>query len=174
VRWALLMLCSCGRIGFDFGAAGNSIDAPRLLVDAPMLALDAGECPPSYMHVASSCYRASATTANEGWLPGEVACEGDAVGAHLVVIDDAAEYTTVQNTFGTQIRTWIGLSKLKSTTFLTVIDTDGFRDLTSSQTETSEDCAAIDTTAHMGTHTCGDLNRYICEYDGIAAVPAAY
>ena len=78
------------------------------------------------------------------------------------------------STYGVAVRAWIGLSRRASAAFLTVINTAGYRDLTSSQTETTEDCAAIDTTAHMGTHSCTDLDRYLCEYDGVAAVASSY
>jgi hypothetical protein len=173
MRWVLLVLCGCGRLGFDASHSDDAgADAPHASVDAPLLALDAGECPPSYMLVGASCYRAS--SANAGWLAAELACEADAVGAHLVVIDDVAEYAAVMSTYDTTLRTWIGLSRRASASYLTVINTAGYRDLTSSQTETSEDCAAIDTTAHMGTHSCADLDRYLCEYDGVPAVPSSY
>ncbi|MDB4956517.1 MAG: Low affinity immunoglobulin epsilon Fc receptor [Myxococcales bacterium] len=154
------------------GSNGSNVDAPRLLIDAPVFAFDAGQCPPSYSRVATSCYRVS--IANGGWLPGELACEADAVGAHLVVIDDAAEDTTIKTTYSMTIRTWIGLSKRQTSLYRTVIDTAGYRDLTSPQSESSEACAALDNNGQMGTHTCGDSNRFICEYDGKPAVPSSY
>jgi hypothetical protein len=56
----VLVLCGCGRLGFDL--SGDQTDAlPRpddaTSIDAPRLALDAGQCPSGYQHAGAGGYR---------------------------------------------------------------------------------------------------------------------
>ena len=174
MRWALLVLIAgCGRMSFDpVAAVGPTADAPKLLIDAPMLSLDAGECPATYMLLGTSCYRVGPET--KDWLAAELACEANAVGAHLVVFDGGSEQALIAATFGTAIRTWIGTSKRQVAAYRTVIDTPPFLDLGVPQTEPTEDCVSVDTDGHMYLHSCPDKNRFVCEFDGHPAVPAAF
>jgi hypothetical protein len=174
MRLAVLMLASaCGRIAFDprvaqGDAPAGTIDAPKLAVDAPLLDLDAGQCPGGYAPLAGSCYRIGPAA---GWLPDELSCEADAVGAHLVVVDNDSERQAVLGLISA--RTWIGTSK-RSGGYRTVTnDASPYLDL-GVQTEPSEDCLSMHTDGLMYLHTCGDMNAYVCEFDGSAAVPTAY
>jgi lectin-like protein len=174
VLWPLLvlLLCSCGRIDFDLtrtDATPQAGDAPQ--VDAPRLMLDAGQCPAGYQHVATSCYRVAGGVA--GWVTGEQLCEADAQGAHLVVVDDATERNTIMTSIGITAITWIGTSKRTTANYRTVTDMAAYLAL-GVQTEPSEDCLSLHSDGLMYLHTCGDSDRYLCEYDGIAAVPSAY
>ena len=83
-RLALVLVVAGCRFGFDTAsdklgpdAASSSridaIDAPHLATDAPILNLDAGQCPNGYSFSGSSCYRVVHTKA--GWLPDELTCE---------------------------------------------------------------------------------------------------
>jgi hypothetical protein len=169
MRSLLLLLSGCGRLGFDPLGFGSNIDAPHAVVDAPVFALDAGQCPPNYAFVAPSCYRK--TTALD-WLAAELECEADAAGAHLVVIDDDAEQQMVK-TLGLTNDTWIGCSK-RSKPWRTVVDTPAYVNLGPNQTELSEDCMSLDSEGVMYIRSCTDRDAAFCEYDGIPAVPAAY
>ena len=171
------MLCGCGRLGFDL--SGEQTDAlarpdDATSIDAPRLALDAGQCPSGYQHAGTSCYRFNATTAGAaGWVNGEHLCEADAEGAHLVVIDDQAERDTIIVTLKITRVTWIGTSKRTTMNYRTVTNMAAYLAL-GTQTEPSEDCLSIQTDGLMYLHTCGDLDQYLCEYDGVPAVPSAY
>ncbi len=168
----LVLACGCGRVGFDAKQSVTTSDGPRLVIDAPVLALDAGECPPNYQSVDGSCYRVGAP--NGSWLSDELACEADAVGAHLAAITTEPERAAVVAALGLLNDTWIGTSRRQIAAFRTVIDTAPYLDWGPGMGETSEDCISIDSDALMYMHSCTDLDRYFCEYDGIAAVPSTY
>jgi len=171
-RVVLLGFCACGRIAFEpSGATRDAVDAPRLLVDAPRFSFDAGQCPPGYSFVGTSCYRAAAMTATSDWLSDELACEANAVGAHLVVIVDNAELDTVRTLISTE-PTWIGTSK-RSGGYKAVTGVSPYLAL-GVQTEPSEDCLSLHFDSKMYLHTCGDKSAYVCEYDGVSADPSSY
>jgi len=164
----VVLVCGCGRWSFE-PVNASSADAPHLAVDAPVLTLDAGQCPTGYMSAIGSCYRVAAAN---GWLPGELACEADAVGAHLVVVSDDNERAMFGAQLGLGARTWIGTSK-RAGSYLTVTGLVPFLGL-GVQTEPSEDCLSIHGDNLMYLHTCSDSNPYVCEYDGVPAKPSAY
>jgi hypothetical protein len=170
----VLLLCGCGRIDFGLGRGPSDAMAPgdgATSIDAPRLMLDAGQCPAMYQRVATSCYRVAGSSA--GWVTGEQLCEADAQGAHLVVIDDVTERNAIMANLGIAVTTWIGTSKRATANYRTVTDMAPYLAL-GTQTEPSEDCLSIQSDGLMYLHTCGDMDRYICEYDGIPAVPSAY
>ena len=132
--------------------------------------LDAGQCPATYTLLAGSCYRVAAANA---WLTDELACEADAVGAHLVVIGGDSERAMLVPSLQLGARTWIGTSKRQNPSYLTVTGMTPYLDL-GVQTEPSEDCLSIHADGLMYLHSCTDANPYVCEYDGVPADPAAY
>lgn len=178
-RFALLALCcSCGRLAFDALEARDarpSTDA----VDAPRFQIDAGECPPGYMFAGTSCYRPVVNPGVEPvWLVAEQLCEADEVGAHLAVIDTAAEAQTVGSVVGSSIMDhWIGASGIvTSGVFLTVTNLPiPYAKWAAGEPDGSGDCLSLSTAdAALHDRPCFDVDDYVCEYDGIAAVPAAY
>lgn len=173
VAWATAC-AACGRFGFDpHGASDDAAhaDGPAgPMVDAPVLHLDAGQCPAGYQFITTSCFRKS--TAPASWTGGETLCEADAIGAHLAVIESDPERLEVAS-LGLANDMWIGTSKRQSP-YKTVIDTDGFLDWGPGMGETSEDCVGFGDDSLMYLHSCTDNDIYFCEYDGIPAVPSAF
>jgi hypothetical protein len=172
----------CGRMGFAPEAtdgAGVSdepadvFDAPRLVIDAPVLMLDAGECPPGYQVMGTSCYRFE--SANLLWLTAELACEADAVGAHLIVINDMAEASFVeQNTTGQQ---WLGSTDLKNEGVYVTVTGQPAVILQWSVTEpdgAGENCLTLDTSVELADDVCDTEHESVCEYDGVPAMPSTY
>ena len=168
---ALGVLGACGRLGFE--PSRSSSDASR--TDGDGLSLEAGACPPGYERFATSCYRISLKGAGGGgtWLDAEHACEADAVGAHLVVIGDEVERSGLVAGVDVVESTWIGTTKRQSPAYRTVVDTAAFLAL-GTQTEPSEACLSIQLDGLMYLHSCPDVRDYLCEFDGVAAVPGAY
>ena len=154
-----MVLVGCGRIGFD----------------PPLLSLDAGQCPPGYTRHGTRCYRI--TLAPAEWLAAELACEADAVGAHLVVIDQAAEADVVDDAFDRDV--WLGATDR-------VIEGD-YREVTGRSMRWNdwdtgepgggtEDCASIASIAapDLIDLPCTDTLAYVCEFDGEPVQPSTY
>lgn len=173
----VVLAAGCGRLHFDlWGDGSGAPDVPvdaQLAVDAPVLALDAGECPPTYTRMGSSCYRYSAVPAPQ-WLDGELACEADGVGAHLVTIDDAAEAAMLATAFNTN-DFWIGVTDL--------VEEGVYRNVTGELAPylnwrvgepSSSDCAQLDEIAEFHISPCDTSDEYVCEYDGRPAAAGAY
>lgn len=169
---ALVVLAGCGRLGFDsFAGGGGPADAAQPGGDAAIDSSAAG-CPSGYAPIVGvgGCYRLAAGGA--AWLTAEQQCEADAHGAHLVVIDKATERDAVASLVpGNAV--WIGTSRRTVATYRTVTNLAPYLAL-GTQTEPSEDCLSLQSDALMYLHTCTDLDRFVCEFDGIAAVPTAY
>ena len=171
----VVVLAGCGRIAFDpIGDGGGR-------VDAPVFALDAGECPPGYMFVGASCYRVVLDAGGGGapWHEAETLCEADAAGAHLVVIDDATEAATIDSFVPSNVSDhWIGVSDVVTQdTYLTVTNrtpTYLMWEATEPNGTSGEDCLLMDDARTLHDTDCDASDDYVCEYDGIAAVPAAY
>lgn len=176
----VLVVSACGRLGFDGRAPRDAAPTEpeiatdaQLTVDAPLLALDAGDCPPSYTRMGGSCYRFSVDQVPT-WLDGELACEADGVGAHLATIDNAEEAAMLAsesdfNDF------WIGMTDR--------IDEGVYRNVTGElapylvwvpDEPTSSDCGQLDEEALFHVSTCDTSDEYLCEYDGRPAAPGAY
>jgi hypothetical protein len=155
-----LAAAGCGRVWFD--------------------PLDGGECPTGYVAAGTSCYRPVLNTSPEPtWLEGELLCEADGVGAHLVVIDDAAEAGVVGLLVPeTVFDHAIGVTDLAAEgEFRTVTDLplaylawgDGEPD-----GGTAQNCVAFQNDLSIHDADCAGPDDIVCEYDGIPAVPAAY
>lgn len=179
----VLVLIGCGRFGFDRGPSRDdgavppseaeiAIDA-QLTADAPMLALDAGQCPATYMKLGTSCYRFSVTQVPT-WLDGELACEADGVGAHLVTIDDATE----GNLLATSIVIndyWAGMTdRITEGTYRNVTGEAAPYLVWVSGEPTSSDCSQFDDGGRFHVSSCDTSDEYLCEYDGRPAVAGAY
>jgi hypothetical protein len=183
MRWCVLvaaLLTACGRVWFDptrdsassFNDAEIAIDAV-LSTDAPMLVLDSGECPTGYMRLAASCYRFSVTQVPR-WIDGELACEADGVGSHLVTVDNASEASLLSTAFAIN-DFWAGMSDRV---------TEGqYRNVTGELAPylvwvvgepTSSDCAQLDDAGLFHVSTCDTSDEYVCEFDGRPAAAGAY
>ena len=175
----VVIVAGCGRFRFDprddGGGAGDAeiaIDA-QLTTDAPQLVLDAGECPASYMRVGQSCYRFSVTQVPR-WLDGELACEADGVGAHLVTIDDVTEANLLVATFAINDY-WAGVSdRITEGTYRNVTGEVAPYLVWVSGEPTTSDCAQFDDTARFHVSTCDSSDEYVCEFDGRPAAAGAY
>lgn len=143
------------------------------MIDAPLLALDAGACPPTYTRLGTSCYRYSAIQVQR-WLDGELACEADAVGAHLATIEDAAEAAMLATAFNVN-DFWIGVTdRITEGTYRNVTgEVAPFLDWRSGE-PTSSDCGQLDDIAELHVSTCDTSDEYLCEYDGRPAAAGAY
>lgn len=175
----VVLVVGCGRVNFearhDAGPQDTEIAADaQLATDAPMLALDAGQCPSGYMRLGQSCYRYSGAAQAPTWLDGELACESDGVGAHMVTVEDKTEADLLIATFIIN-DFWIGLSDR--------IDEGTYRNVTGelpayvvwrSGEPTSSDCAQLDEIGEFHVSTCDTSDEYVCEFDGRPAAPGAY
>jgi hypothetical protein len=170
-RLALLLVASCGRVAFDpfVGTTGDGNSA-----------LDASsECPADFVRAGTSCYRVNHfqdTGDGNAFVASEALCE--AQGGHLLVIDDAAEWTRVSalGLLGTDY--WIGVSELAQLgVYRTVLDDVA----TYLPWDTSEPDSGVDhcvgvrvATGNLYDNVCTGLDDSICEYDGRQPVPAAW
>ena len=146
----VIALAGCGRIGFEEGS-----------------------CPPGYAFTGGSCYRFVA--AELPWIEAEAACEADGIGAHLAVIDSAAEAELAAALAGNDH--WIGASDLVAEgVYLRVIGGPIlYATWDPGQPEgPGENCIYLSLDPDLHDHQCGDTDDYLCEYDGIAADPAAF
>lgn len=185
---ALLVLVGCGRFGFDSGSPRRDSEVPpnesafidaeiavdaMLTTDAPTLVLDAGQCPTNYMKLGTSCYRFSVTQVPR-WIDGELACEADGVGSHLVTIDNATEGNLLASSIAINDY-WAGMSDR--------ITEGVYRNVTGEPAPylvwvpgepTSSDCAQFDDGGLFHVSTCDTSDEYLCEFDGRPAMAGAY
>lgn len=167
----VVLLAGCGRIAFDV-----AVDADAATSNASDAAL---VCPQGYTDTAPGCYRAVADPPVEPtWLEAESLCEADGAGAHLAVVSDEAEAERIWALLPDGIDdAFIGATDLVTEgTYLSVTneaftyvpwvagDPDG----------EVEDCLSLDQSNQILDAHCTDINDYICEYDGISAVPSAW
>nr|AHN97823.1 Low affinity immunoglobulin epsilon Fc receptor [uncultured bacterium lac111] len=177
----MTLAAACGRShfearddapGVELQDAEIAVDA-QLSSDAPQLVLDAGECPTAYTRVGTSCYRFSGGQVPT-WLDGELACEADGVGAHMVTVDDVNEGNLLKTTFAINDY-WSGMSDRV---------TEGqYRNVTGELAPylvwvpgepTSSDCAQFDDAGLFHVSTCDTSDEYLCEFDGRPAAAGAY
>jgi len=163
-----LLACeACGRIFFD----------PR--ADAKVYAIDAGECPPGYMFMNPGCYRVVLADPEATWFVAEAKCEADVFGAHLVVLDTAFEAQQVDSIVpGTILDHWIGANDIVNEgVFLTVTNVPmayATWAMTQPDGATASNCVVFNDDTTLYDYDCSRIDDYVCEYDGIAAVPAAW
>lgn len=151
-RLAVLLIAACGRVGFD--------------------AFDVA-CPPAYIEVAEGCYRFELDDPDElEWLDAEAACEAD--GAHLAVVDGAAELALFTAMLGTVEDAWVGASdRITPDVFITVTRAPFFVQWGDTEPNGTGDCVEVER-GEMGDSDCAVRNDYICELDGRSADPTTY
>lgn len=162
-RLALLLLVGCGRVAFD-----------------PVGDADAAfACPPEFVEMGPSCYRANhyALSADgKPFVDAEALCE--AQGGHLVVIDDAAEVAAIQSLTIPGTDYWIGISELAQTgVYRTVLnDVATYLPWASGEPDSGVDhCVNFTTTTGLfADNVCSSPDDVLCEYDGRQPVPAAW
>lgn len=154
----------CGRVGF------SELDA-QPVPDAGS-ANDALPCPATYTAVTGHCYRFSAST--ETWLMAEQLCEGDA-GAHLAVIDDAAEGALVETLLVTNVM-WVGTSdRIVEGDYRTVTAQTTYVNWEAGFPTATPDCVEMaGDTALFKTLDCATTNEYLCESDGLPVVTSNF
>ena len=192
--------CSFDGSGIDFGAVDDAggEDAPEGREDAAADVADAAvdpdlppdvpvpACLPGYAGAGvldKGCYRF--VTDTRKWLEAESACEADGAGAHLVVIDDLAEYQAIlEEMDGLEDEAWVGGSDRRTEgTFLTV--TGGpllqlWQPGAPSEggNAQAEDCGIIENHERalqgLNDENCNKSHTFFCEHDGIAADPTAF
>lgn len=160
----LVATAGCGRIAFDPRTHGASGDSALLV------------CPPGYTADSGGCYRTGAGTA--GWVVAEAACEADGIGAHLAVIDNAAEAAVVDRyrPAPTDLA-WIGLTdRVTEGTYMTVTNVPApYLVFAAGEPDgVTPDCILLGENLQLGDTDCATADDYICEYDGIPAVSAAW
>jgi len=176
--WCVLAACLAGawylagcRIGFDPRVTADAADP----ADARDPVVDAGPCAgyaawPGF----TSTYRADDAGALD-WAVAEATCEAE--GAHLVVVDDAAEHAEVRARATGVV--WIGLSdRITEGTFLHVTGAalayHGWPG--APQSNTGEDCVELLLDGPYEDTACVQNvpNAYVCECDGVPAQPSAF
>jgi hypothetical protein len=178
-----VLVAGCGRFNFFElpprddaalipGEAEVAIDA-QLATDAPVLMLDAGQCPTMYMAAAQSCYRLSLVRAPT-WLDAELSCEADGVGAHLVTVDNAQEASLLVTMFAATNDYWSGMSdRITEGVYRNVTGELAPYVMWTSGEPTSSDCAQFDGVA-FHVSDCNTSDEYACEFDGRPAATGAY
>jgi hypothetical protein len=159
----LLAVAGCGRIAFD---ESDKRDA-------------AFACPSEFVRAGDSCYRVnyfSNSGDGHAFVASEALCESQ--GGHLLVIDDAAEWTRVSalGLLGTDY--WIGVSELAQPgVYRTVLDdVAAYLPWDTSEPDSGVDhCVGVRVSSgNLYDNVCTGLDDSICEYDGRVPVPAAW
>ena len=140
-----------------------------------------GVCPSGYTFTGTGCYR-FAGTAGSGtidWFVSEAQCEADGPGRHLVVLDTMAEAMAV-DTFvpSTIVDHFVGATDLVTEgTYISVLGTPfPYINWDTGQPAggTARNCMIFTDATTMQAEDCVNGDDYVCEYDGIAPVPAAW
>ena len=166
-----VVLAACGRVHFRTHADAGAGADPDAAIDARVFDIDAGECPPTYQFVGTSCYRAEVASPTT-WVAAEALCEADGVGAHLVIVADAAEASTIDALVPPAIvNHWIGDSERATPgVFLDVTGAPMTYLNWAAGEPTGGACVEFDDSRTIDEVPCDTGNEYICEYDGVAAV----
>lgn len=154
LRCALVLLvCGCGRVGFD-------------------VAGDPGECLTGYTDLGTGCYRL-VLDPELSWLEAEHACEAD--GAHLVVLDDAAEHQVIADMVpaGVDDLAMGASDRITEGEFVSVTRQPMFQPWAAGEPDGAEDCVKL-TQGELKDSSCIDTEEYICEYDGLPADQSAF
>jgi hypothetical protein len=175
LRWLALAVAlgGCGRISFD------ELTVPRdAAVDARKFFIDGGECPPGYTLDTGGCYRAyNVASAPRTWLEAEAECEADAVGSHLAIISSTAEVAVIDRQQpGSIIDHWIGMTDIVADgTFLNIDNQPStYLNWDVGEPSAGDDCVLFNDDQTLAAAPCSKGDDYVCEYDGIPPVPAAW
>jgi hypothetical protein len=138
-----------------------------------------GVCPTGYTFAAPGCYRSMLSGAGTTWLASELACEADRPGSHLVVLDSLAEAMTVDAFVpGAILDHWVGASDIVTESVFPSVTNGPFGFTTFAAGEpdgsTAENCLLFSDAVELSTGDCNTDDDYVCEYDGIDAVSAAF
>jgi hypothetical protein len=144
-------------------------------VDAAPAPPDASGCPADYVRYDGSRSMYRLVLVADDWLAAELDCEDDGPTSHLVVLDNAAELAVLDPLTSPKI--WVGTTdRVYEGTFFSV--TTGVAPFTPWQdgepnNSSNEDCVELDGN-QFNDEGCGDTRAYLCECDGLAAMPVAY
>jgi hypothetical protein len=163
--------------------AGPPVDASTLFDAAPPDAAVPVECPDDYDEIDGSRYRFVPRAA--AWLDAERDCEDDALGAHLIVVDDVDEHYVLHSLSGRMPDSWIGYTDRVDEGQLLWLgpgglrpdDSECFWGLAGVDNGASRDCVAQDSFNTCGdwfVRSCDDLRAYVCECDDHPANRDAY
>jgi hypothetical protein len=192
---ALLLFSALTSGACTFGGDSSSVDAAvadadvvdadeadaaptdaALPVDAaPPPMPDATGCPADYVRYDGSRSMYRLVLVADDWLAAELDCEDDGAGSHLVVLDNAAELAVIDPLTSPKI--WVGTTdRVHEGTFFSV--TTGVAPFTPWQSgepnnSSNEDCVELDGN-QFNDEGCGDTRAYLCECDGLPAMPVAY
>jgi hypothetical protein len=130
---------------------------------APVDAADALPCPANYLEVGNTCHRHG--TVEQDWFAAQADCVQDAVGAHLVIVDDQSEYDALPD------RVWIGLYEHDSqANFLTVTNVPPpFLPWAQGQPAAGGGLCGESRLEGWHDDDCNSAKNYVCEFDGVAA-----
>jgi hypothetical protein len=146
------------------GQESGGIDSA--VVDTAMIDMPAA-CPMGYTAMGTSSYRF--VTQQDDWLAAEMDCENDGTGTHLAVAGDMAELTLLGNL--AQDNYWLGASdRVTEATWLWVTGGAG----PNLGMGNGSDCARGNDAGNLSDQDCGGTEVYVCECDGMAAMPATY
>lgn len=178
MRWLwVLPLVGCGRLAFDPRDRGNDA-AIDDAVDSSVDSVVAIECTlPGYSQIGNSCYRLAflGDALEVLWPAAEAACEADAEGAHLAIVDNAAEATMLGGMLGTVADAWVGTSDRKTEgTYLEVTgEPASFLGWGAAEPDGAGDCGKIREDG-LADGDCALVDDYICEFDGRIVDPNAF
>jgi hypothetical protein len=162
----------CGRIDFPTLPIDAAIDA---VPDAPPDTID--PCAATYtVMIGQSYYRFSATGA--GWDVAEHACEADGRGSHLVVFDNTVERNMVEDVVKSTV-IWVGITD-RANPDIRFLDVMGVEPTflpwqSMDPAFPGPGCVQFDPSSRLiHDQDCSTQVAYVCECDGIAALPSSY
>jgi hypothetical protein len=169
--------CGSGRRYDDH--AGGALAGACLDGEAPDAGVPDGaqapNCPAGYLLVGAlpGGYRYSTTGAM--WLAAETDCEDDGVGTHLAIVSADPENDALESVVGTT-RVWIGVTdRVTADSYLTVTnDVQLYLPWEADEPDPGEDYCLTVKATEFADEDCTDVRPYLCECDGVAAVPASY
>lgn len=164
--------CPSGRKFGDLAgdSAGRCVGTTGIdaAVDTP-IDMMVVSCPAGYTASRAPSYRL--VTMPDDWLAAEQDCENDGTGTHLAIFSDMAEYGVIDALTNANI--WVGASD--RTTEATWLWVTGAAAVDLGMGNNS-DCARYAGGGEGGLtdQSCDQALAYVCECDGVVAMPAAY
>jgi Lectin C-type domain len=183
VRIRVMLLCFMAGCSFDGVGIDVALDPDASGAPAPSSDAGAPACPPGYAAAgtpSAGCYRFVPDF--KKWMQAERICEADGAGAHLLVIDDPAEYEAILEVMhGREDEAWVGGSdEAVEGRFVTVTGAPFFVEWQPGAPDDSgdgpdgqaEDCALLESHATelegFNDDDCNNKHSFFCEYDGMA------
>ena len=158
----------------DASATDARIDGPP--ADAAVDAPPAPGCPTGYYVISGLTGGYRYVSISDDWLAAELDCEDDGAGTHLVVVGGGSEHSGIDDLSPGEDELWIGVSdRVTEGTYRNVVNAiQSFLPWDSQEpTGANENCVYSKET-NFNDDNCTDLRRYVCECDGVAAVPSSY